>query len=129
LVVPSALRTRSLETELGLTHSSLVVTLASLVDVIGGGASFTSGSGVAGGSTGGEIVFGFFSTDRRFPPHRIQYFRVGWFALPHLGQVLIDFASPSSESAKNTHIYTVKVFSDNKYIKFYSQGKLIFNVV
>jgi hypothetical protein len=77
---------------------------------MGDGASFTSGSGVTGGSTGGAIVFGFFSTERRFPPQRIQYFRVGWFALPHLGQVLIDFTSPSSESAKNTHIYTVKVF-------------------
>jgi hypothetical protein len=68
----------------------LVVTLASLVEDIGGGGGFTSGSGVAGVSIGAEIVFGFCSTDRRFPPQRIQYFRVGWFALPHLGQVLID---------------------------------------
>lgn len=76
----------------------------------GGGDSGAWGSGVAGVSEGDEMVFGFCSTDRRRLPHRVQYFRVGWFALPHLGQVLIPFLSPSGESAKNTYICAVKVF-------------------
>jgi hypothetical protein len=109
-VVPPLLRIRSRDTWLGFTHSSFVVTRASFTLDAGGGGSGACGSEVAWISEGDEMVFGFCSTERRRLPQRIQYFRVGWFALPHLGQVLIPFLSPSGESAKNTYIYAVKVF-------------------
>ena len=88
----------------------MVVTRASLVVDAGGGDAVAWGSEVAWVSEGDEMVFGFGSTERSRLPHRMQYFRVGWLALPHLGQVLIPFLSPSGESAKNTYIYAVKVF-------------------
>jgi hypothetical protein len=89
LVSPPAVRTRSVETELGLTNASSVA-----VGVVsGGGVVGASGTAGAGASGSGALsgLAGFVRED----PHRIQYFRVGWLALPHLSHVRTLLTSDS----------------------------------
>ncbi len=101
----AAARTRFFATSLGRTQRSSVVTLAALASLAIDASVVTfptSGTSAAGGVSARTLLGGVMSV----VPHRIQYFRVGRFALLHFEQTLMRFGSSTAASDVHLDSYT-----------------------